>query len=515
MGRCLPFLVALTFTLQAQSRHTADRHVIVNLDAIANAVPVSPPAKSTPRPFRTSRPLPERSGGSTPSFAPRVSGGAAALFTGFPGLLDNYGPTPPDTGGAVGPHDVVTMLNSQMAVQWRSGALRPHFPIGLAQFWSALGAFDKIFDPRILYDVSEDRWIAASSTNPGAATASLLLAVSETGDPAGNWHQFQISLGGAGVWADYPVLGLNQTWVTLSANLVDVPPIGAYDRTQLYVFRKTDLLQNFRASFVTFSDRQGELTPAIDVDHSAGTLYFVQAFSDSAGGRFRVSELRGPAGSESFAAGTATIDAGLSWANSTATDSDFAPQLGSYYKVDTGDSRLQNCVLRHATAWCAQTVFLPAAKPTRAAVQWVQLDPPGGRLLQRGLVDDPAGGVFYAYPSIAVNRNDDAVIGYTRFTATDYPAAAFSFRLSADARHSLRPPAVFKSGEAPYIAKGADEGSNRWGDVSATMVDPLDDSAFWTIQEYAATPTDYYLGRWGTWWANILMPCCAPHLPVR
>jgi hypothetical protein len=431
------------------------------------------------------------------------------MFTGFAGLLDDYGPTPPDTGGAVGPHDVCTMLNSQVAVQSRSGALRPNFPIGLTQFWSGIGQFDKIFDPRLLYDASADRWIAAASANPGEPTAALLLAVSESGDPTGNWHQFQIILGGAGLWADYPVLGFNKTWITLSANLMDVPPIGAYDHTEVYVFNKAALYQSFNPAYTAFSDTTGQFTPATDLDRVSDTMYFAQSIADPTGGRIRVSRLQGPVGSETFTPGTAEIAAGAAWADSSATDADFAPQLASYYKVDTGDSRLQNCVLRSASIWCAQTVFLPAAKPTRASVQWFQLDPAASRMVQRGLVDDPANTNFYAYPSISVNKNSDAVVGYTRFAAADYPAAAFSFRMSTDPLQALRSPTIFKTGEAPYIAIGVDEGSNRWGDVSATMVDPLDDQSFWTIQEYAAAPTEYYLGRWGTWWANILMPCCS------
>jgi hypothetical protein len=65
---------------------------------------------------------------------------------------------------------------------------------------------------------------------------------------------------------------------------------------------------------------------------------------------------------------------------------------------------------------------------------------------------------------------------------------------------------IYKRGEAPYIAIGYDEGSNRWGDFSAAMVDPVDDLSFWTIQEYAAAPTQGYLGRWGTWWARVVPP---------
>jgi hypothetical protein len=431
------------------------------------------------------------------------------LFTGFLGLLDNYGPTPPDTGGAVGPNDVFTMLNSQVAVQSRSGAMRPNFPMDLAQFWSALGPFVKIFDPRILYDASADRWIAAASSDPGSTTAALLLAISVNGDPAGSWRQFQIALGGAGVWADYPVIGINNTWITLSANLLDLPPAGAYDRTEVYVFSKTDLYQTGKAAYTAFSDRTGQFTPAVDQDSTADTMYFAQEIAGSPSGRYRFSLLRGPAGSESFTAGAFEVDAGVAWGQTSNTDADFAPQLGSYYKIDTGDSRLQNCVLRGGSVWCAHTVFLPAAKPTRSAVQWFQVDAATQRLVQLGQVDDATGSHFYAYPTIAVNRAQDAVVGFTRFTATDYPSGAFSFRRGTDAPHAMHAAEIFKAGEAAYVARGADEDSNRWGDVSATMVDPVDDQSFWTIQEFAAVPTNYFLGRWGTWWANILMDCCS------
>lgn len=508
MGRRLPFFFVLSFALHAQMRGVATRHTAVDLSTIAQAVPLRVSPQPTPHPIRTFKAGPARTGGFSHSPG-RVFGGGAATFTGFVGLLDDYGPSPPDTGGAVGRQDIVTMLNSQVAIASRTGAVRPGFPITLAQFWSGLGPFAKIFDPRILYDAAADRWLASASTSPGGIDASLLLAVSASGDPGGTWHQFQIALGGADQWADYPVLGFNKTWITVSANLMDNPPIGAYDRTAVYVFDRAALFGGFRASYTVFSEKSGQFTPATDLDRSSDTMYFAQAIADPAGGRIRISELSGPVGSENFRPGTAEIAAEETWSDTAATDSDFAPQLGSFYKVDTGDSRLQNCVLRQNSMWCAHTVFLPAAKPTRAAVHWFQADPSNGRLVQHGLLDDPAAASFYAYPSISVNRNNDAVIGFSRFTASDYPSAAFAFRMAADPIHTLRAPGIFKAGEAPYIAIGVNEGSNRWGDVSATMVDPVDDESFWTIQEFAAAPTDHYLGRWGTWWANVLMPCCS------
>ena len=43
---------------------------------------------------------------------------------------------------------------------------------------------------------------------------------------------------------------------------------------------------------------------------------------------------------------------------------------------------------------------------------------------------------------------------------------------------------MLKSGEASYF-KDFGTGDNRWGDFTATVVDPVDDTSMWTIQEYA------------------------------
>jgi hypothetical protein len=435
---------------------------------------------------------------------PRQPKGATG-YSGFAGPVDHYVATPPDTEGAVGPNDVVTMLNSDVLIQSRSGEIRPNYPISLQDFWSGLGSFTKLFDPRIEYDAGAGRWIASSSANPWVSSAALLLAVSATSNPAGDWRLFEIQIGTQGYWADFPVLGFNQSWITISANLLYLPPTGSYANTELYVFNKADLYQSSgKPAYTTFSDDQGAFTPAIDLDRqNPGVMYFAQALGGPAGGNIRISVLQGPVGLESFIPGAANIQVGDSWAEAAPGDSDFAPQLGTWVKIDTGDSRLQNCVLRNGSVWCAHTVFVPSDKPTRSAVEWFEADPILGRLVQRGRVDDPTSANFYAYPSISVNKNNDVLVGYSRFTARDYPSAGFSFRAGGDPANAMQAGVIFKSGEAPYVAANSDESSNRWGDISATMVDPSDDLAFWTIQEYAATPVGYNTGRWGTWWAQV------------
>jgi hypothetical protein len=62
---------------------------------------------------------------------------------------------------------------------------------------------------------------------------------------------------------------------------------------------------------------------------------------------------------------------------------------------------------------------------------------------------------------------------------------------------------VLKAGEDSYI-KDFGSGRVRWGDYSATVVDPVDDQAIWTIQEYAAEDvgSSASADRWGTWWGK-------------
>jgi len=506
MGRRLPCLLLLAFALQAQvHRSVANRRATVNLDTLARQERPRLSFFSMPRPMAT---LERHSTGGEAASSAELPGFARAgtsVFEGFGALLDEYVTTPPDSEGAVGPDDVVTMLNSGILIQDRAGHARPGFPITLAQFWSGLGTFTKVFDPRILYDRTAGRWIASAGANPWVAGAALLLAVSASSDPGGNWDLFAVQTGAQGYWADYPELGFNQNWIVLAANLYTLPPTGDYARTGVYAFDKAALYAGAQATYSAFSDNTGELAPATDLDNSrADAIYFAQSFSGPVSGNLRISLLQGPVGHETFTAGAANIAVGDTWADGAPSDSDFAPQAGSYFKVDTGDSRIQNCVLRAGALWCVHTVFLPAAQPVRSAVEWFQVDVGTSSVAQRGRVDDPTGTKFYAYPSIAVNRASDVLIGFAQFSAQAYPSAGYALRAGTDPPNTLQPGVVFKSGEAAYVGPNSDEGSNRWGDISSTMVDPLDDLSFWTIQEYAAVPTDYLLGRWGTWWGKVV-----------
>jgi hypothetical protein len=180
-----------------------------------------------------------------------------------------------------------------------------------------------------------------------------------------------------------------------------------------------------------------------------------------------------------------------------------------------GDPRNISCfggieaVYRNGTIWAAHAIFLPPDAPTRTAIQWWQLAPDGG-VVQRGRLDDASGVLFYGFPSIAVNRAGDMLLGFTSFSEQQFASASYAYRGAGDPPGTLRMERVLKAGEDSYFKDPQGHGGNRWGDYSATVVDPVNDRDLWTIQEYAATRDPISLvGRWGTWWGRVV-PEAAP-----
>jgi hypothetical protein len=225
------------------------------------------------------------------------------------------------------------------------------------------------------------------------------------------------------------------------------------------------------------------------------------------GGNIRLSTITGPVGSEVLTLGVASPSSSTPWETNPAVTNPL-PQAGSAEGINGGNGRMLVCAFRNGSIWCAHHVFLPSPNPTHCAVQWWQLDP-AGTVLQRGFIEGPGGAFSYAYPSLAVNKDDTVLIGFSRFAEAEFASAGYAMRTAGDPPNTMRQEVIFKEGEAPYFKTFGDpSGRNRWGDYSATVVDPLNDTDFWTIQEYAARPvgTGANKDRWGTWWAMVVPP---------
>jgi hypothetical protein len=182
-----------------------------------------------------------------------------------------------------------------------------------------------------------------------------------------------------------------------------------------------------------------------------------------------------------------------------------------------------NAVFRNGGIYYSQTVGLPAGGLTHTAAQWTRLDT-SGNFIDGGRVEDPTatatnGGRWYAYPSVAVNKNNDVMVGFSEFESDDFADAGYALRLGTDAAGAMRDPVIYKEGE-DYYSKDFGGTRNRFGDYSATRIDPSNDRDMWTVQEYAGTRTAPNANsttnnsRWGTFWAKVALPAGGGELVI-
>jgi len=413
----------------------------------------------------------------------------------FQALDDDNSTLPPDTNGAAGPAHVVTVLNTSIRIQDRDGSTLRTVSIG--SFFDSVRKLGGVFDPHIVFDAHANQWLICAitlltGTNTPRAGSAVLLGLSRTSNPLLSWDLYRFDAPDGGVWLDFPEMGYDDDSIVVAANLYNVSN-SKFSRATVFVINRNDPAGAY-ARLDHDPDSGGSLSPTASLDAGGKQVFLVQKWNGNFQGRgyLRLYSVTA-AGIVPIAFAQATVP----WAD-TPANVDFAPQLGRTEKIETGDSRMAAAVLRNGNIWASQTVFLPAAAPSRSAVNWWRLAT-NGDVVARGTIEDPTSTFFYARSSIAVNRNDAALIGCSRFSATTLPSAVFSFVGAAAAG-----PVIFKDGESSYLKTGFGT-SNRWGDYSATCVDPINDLDFWTIQEYASTPTNTY-DRWGTWWARVAAP---------
>lgn len=458
--------------------------------------------------------------------ATSVSGGRIQLAaldpspiptTSFAAGEDDGTSATPDTSGAIGPHHVVTVLNTLVRIQDREGTTR--MSASLDQFFSNFGSDIFTYDPRCLYEPYSGHWIITAGANPTLSTAGVVLAVSVGEDPEGDWYRYYIPLDPdqGRLYADSPVAGFNAKWIAIQVNGYD-SVTGNFVESQILAFDKQDVGNGGPGAFSRFhlaaADYGASQIPAVTMDPAFNRLLFVKSWvgnyvdpgTKKAQGLLRIFSLSGDIGQESLNAvafvttaseGSATP---FTWADFRSDGADLGNQSGNTNRIQLGDSRIHNVVYRGSSLWCSQSVLLPASKPVRSGVQWWEIFE-DGRLFQRHLVEDSTAQWSFSYPSLAVNNHFDVLLGYNAFSSAVYPSAYYRMYPNDTVLNAPQSEQLVHFGQGPYV--DIYQGQNRWGDWSASCVDPLNDGALWTLQEYSLPPSTSDSGRWGVWWVEV------------
>jgi hypothetical protein len=416
---------------------------------------------------------------------------------------------PSDMAMAVGPNAVVQMVNGGYEVFSKSG-FSLTAPQSDIDFWLAAGLPPEVAlgdissipyrivgpsDPRLVFDPASGRFFAlqiavSSYYDAGFSfigqSTEMMLGVSNTSDPLDGWRavSFLQPSGYPNGFTDFPGLGVDANAVYIGTdNFADPTSSLAGTNITITSIPKADLLgaapslarlSSFTA--LANSDYGRVPQPAIDTGGQHGA---VLSFGPNPG-QATLSKVTG-SGTASPAISTPIVLDGL-------PESSYVPPLQPGGSVITDfDNRFSAPpFVAGDLLYAARSVGDPAA--TTDFVQWMIVDLTSDLVLQQGAISEP--GAFYTYPSIAANANGDFVIGFNRSSA-DVDLANFISGYAVGCHYDG---STAGCGAPTLLASGRNlTFDGRWGDYSATAVDPTDPNIFWTAQGIVAAD-----GNWAT-----------------
>ncbi len=448
------------------------------------------------------------------------SANAPSITAGFNGIGQEPAKvglwTPPDTHAAAGPDRIVEITNGHVAIYNKTGGL-------IAGGDSGAGAVDlrtfcgvsDCFDPKVIYDQTSQRFVAVAIEGRQFADSFVHVMVSTDSTPGNlttDWDRFRHASGttisSTNGWFDYPGLGVSPDALVVTGNIFS--DAGVFLGTKIRVFDKVELYDgDATATFVdidnAFATDGHTFMPAHHFSTPpSGTFYLLQNWGSTF---VRVTALTGvPASPAVSSAFVGTSDQGVCVGG--------APQQGTTKLIDTlcEGMRMMAAVWRDGSLWGTLTGSDPA--DVRTVVQWFEIETNGypsssPTLRQHGVIDGGTSEFTYM-PSIAVDSCANTALTYTQSSSSRFPEMRYTGRLSTDTLNTLQTPAIAKA--SPFFF---DDWSGlpsrpyeRWGDYSATFIDPVDQS-FWVAGEYArvAASGGGNNGRWGTWISNFTFGC--------
>lgn len=417
----------------------------------------------------------------------------------FPGLAfgaDGSDYEPPDTNLAVGPNNVVEIINTALAVYDKSGKLLQDAPL------SAIFTDDKALnfsDPQITYDSQanngQGQFFIGSLAYSNDGTVShfdyaLLDSASPSTTPVANSTHYQDATEGKGLTGDFPRLGWNADAYFVTMNEFD-NSTGNFSHVLELTIDKSKITDTTANPVVNSIDTSGgdfTIVPATMRDpstSSSGTELFVEENGFQNGSQLRVIKMVNDL-SSTPTVGSAIINV------PRYSSPPSAAQPGGY--IATNDSRILDAVYAGGHLVATQTVGGTLAANARVYDLTINAEAGGINVkLNQTIQINPGRRISTYFPSVDINpTNGDLGITYLQSSHSQYMSMYVTGRTPTDNAGTVETPVEVAAGQATY------QGS-RAGDFSAVSLDPST-GEFWAGNEYAQSPSNTY---WGTWIAEF------------
>jgi hypothetical protein len=376
----------------------------------------------------------------------------------------------------------------------------------------------------------------------------VLIAVSQTSNPTGNWNLYSVDTtdnGANGTPAhtgcpclpDQPLLGANRDGVFINTNEFQNNTNFFFNGAQLYALGRAALESG--ASSVVFDHldvgtvptgdanlpRWGSIQPSVSVNPRSGTellmtggpedIFQNNAPLDNRIAAWSLAGTRSLAGSHPSLQLSHQVLRSETYGlpiNTGATQKPGPTPLGTSLgepleKINANDSRMNQVVdLNGVLFGGVNTTVTSATGPPRVGIAYFAVGAVGSpfgivaRILHQGYV--AVNGENVLFPSIAVNRFGVGAMAFTLSGPDFFPSAAyvrFALGRAVGPIHITGPGALPEDGFTGYVAFGGN-GVARWGDYSAAV---FGDGAVWMGNEFIPNAPRTVNANWGTFLSRL------------
>ncbi len=427
--------------------------------------------------------------------------------TPFPFLLKEFdgipmgNSIPPDPYLAVGPNNIIAVVNTSFRIFDKEGNILK--TISADSWFNNVFPNPGAFDPKVLYDVIDQRWVMVwLQQNNGTHTANLLLSVSDDSDPLGNWYNWALpaNLNGtvnSNTWTDYQGVGYDQNAIYVTGNQWSFT--SEFQYAKIRIIPKAQLYAN-TAGPCSWKDiwninNGNSFTIRPGLSYTNASKYYLVEVPYQAN-FFRVYNITNPLGTPVLGLNNIPVTSYSPPSNPS--------QLGGGMAIEGGGSYLRNePKFRDGFLYMVHAVQNPSF-PQYSGLHYVKINTNTNTTAEDMVFG--ANGFWHFYPSIDVDVNGNVALAYSRSGPTEYIGAFFTGRLAND------PPGFMGSqpiaeGQGNYVVTYGGT-RNRWGDYTGIVLDPVDQNRFWALSEFAAATN-----TWGTRVGKISVePLAGPYL---
>jgi hypothetical protein len=440
---------------------------------------------------------------------------------------NSTGAFPPDNDGAVGPTQYIIAVNGRMVTYNKTTGIADGVLNATTNtFFTSVRNGSGTSDPVIRYDRLTSRWfvgmINTSSSN------RFMLAVSDAASngtiSAGTvWTYFQFvpstltpSLG-AGILSDYPTMGVDANALYTGFDEF-VNSSGAFSQVDAVVIQKSSVLgagpivaTKFAGLMSAATSFVGPWAPrGVDGVDPGQTEGYMISTDGASWGNMWLLRIANPGSI------TPTMTSAM-YALPSENGPRFVGHLGNtggyWGGLDPIDDRFFQATIRGQQLWTVHNLGVNNAGVStgvyatddRDGARWFQFNVPvntgAPAIVQSGTVFTPTAGADstqrnYFIPTLNVSGQGHVAMGFSAAGVNERANAATVGRLANDPLGTMETPLLLTSSSTAYNPSGDGTGQaagrpHRWGDFSATTVDPIDDMTMWTVQQYCNGASNY------------------------